>query len=676
MVFEGMTGKWPRSLGLALLVLALVSSLPYLAARWTDEARTYRHVALAIDFEEWADLAAAHGGDINGFLVQARAAGVNLLALKEVTVGRLERSGQLEIYDPLTRPLPPADLTLPSYAPGYVYLRTGSAELFAALAAALPGRLAPGSVEAAAPYLAVRADVATVRLARGGFWSADLEMASALGFELLLRPINLIGADPASRLPDGLPPGTVILHQGAGVLGAPDDLAAAATVMNDRGLVLGLLEMPLQLGIVEQDGIRDLARLVDYRAVRVHAASEAELKTLVPADLVDRSVRGARDRGIGVLYLKAIPPLDGYIGWAPLAEKGLEYYGGLARDLVAQGYTIGPAEANGLADGGPGALAGLMGAAGAAFILAGALLDQVTLSRRLVAALLLAPLGLVPLAILARLAGGADLMRAALAFAVAALAPAAAIVLLIPALTAAAGVTTARARWWLGVRALLTATAVGIGSGLLVAATLSGPLYTLEFAYFRGVKAAHIIPPVIALLLGILAWWRAQDGGRRLTASRLGGRILELLRQPLTWAAAGLGVGVAVAFLLILGRSGHTAGYQVSVYEVALRELFDVKLYARPRFKEILLGHPALLYLAWLGLGPQKRWGWVFAGGLGAASIGQLSVVNSFSHLRTAVMISLVRSLNGLWVGILIAAAGLVVLTVAARVGRWLGRDA
>ena len=669
-----MTSDNARRLGLVLIVLSLLVSLPYLWSRWDDEARTYRHVGVALDLEEWTILANAHGGDLRALLAGIRALGVNLLSLKAPTLGRLEIEGALTIHDPLLSSEPPAGLRLP-YQPGRLYVRVADSELRESLMIALPLRANPGAVALDGEFIAIRGDLETVRALRGAFWSADLALAAELGFGVLLRPANLRGADPAWQLgvaPGAgfaAPSGTVILHQGLEVTGYPDKLEAAAQAMRAGGLVLGLLEAPLQLSLVRLEGLSELAKLVDYRAVRVHAFGELELKRLMPDDLVDRSLRGVRDRGIGVLFLKAIPPAAEQYAWSAITDWSMRYYGGLTRDLVAQGYTIGAATASGVTDGGLPALTGLGGAAGAILILLGSLFDSLRPGRRLSGLLLSVPLTLAPLALAARTVGGTGLMREFAAFAVAVTVPAAAIALGARML-GRPGRPLGR-----GLGALAVATLVGLAGGLLVAGTLSGPLYTLEFSYFRGVKLAHLLPLAIVLALGILMWWRNEEG-RALSLSRLARRLGALATSPLTWGAGAFAVAAAVGLYLILGRSGHTAGFQVSPIEVALRDLFDVRLYARPRFKEILLGHPALLFAAWFGLEPRGRWGWLWALALAGATIGQVSLVNSFCHIRTPLVVSLVRTLNGVWVGLLLAAAGFAALLLVWQVVRWLGRDA
>jgi H+/Cl- antiporter ClcA len=90
----------------------------------------------------------------------------------------------------------------------------------------------------------------------------------------------------------------------------------------------------------------------------------------------------------------------------------------------------------------------------------------------------------------------------------------------------------------------------------------------------------------------------------------------------------------------------------VSELELRLREVLETIFMARPRFKEILIGYPAILSLVYL----YRRYPFkelVLILGLGAM-MGTISIVNSFSHVFTAITISASRTLAGLWVGIVI----------------------
>ncbi|NTV53688.1 MAG: hypothetical protein HGA76_11865, partial [Candidatus Firestonebacteria bacterium] len=82
----------------------------------------------------------------------------------------------------------------------------------------------------------------------------------------------------------------------------------------------------------------------------------------------------------------------------------------------------------------------------------------------------------------------------------------------------------------------------------------------------------------------------------------------------------------------------------------------------RPRFKEFMLGYPWLL----LGLGARRLEAFKSAGWpkllLVVGLLGPISLINSFCHLHTPLLVSMLRSFHGLWLGTLIGGAGLALL--------------
>ncbi len=209
-----------------------------------------------------------------------------------------------------------------------------------------------------------------------------------------------------------------------------------------------------------------------------------------------------------------------------------------------------------------------------------------------------------------------------------------------------------RPNLWGGIGLAATITALSVAGGTVVTALLASPTYVLELSIFRGVKAAFVLP--LALVAAGYLVYTAPAG-------RVFPRLAEVARRELTF---GDGVWLALAGLLglvYLGRSGNTPSLPVTRAESRLRVVLDRILSARPRTKEFLIGQPAALLL---GLRPWPRRVMTLALAL-LATIGQVSVVNSFAHLHTPYPLSLVRSLNGLVLGLVVglglaAVAGLI----------------
>ncbi|MBI1730317.1 hypothetical protein HY229_00250 [Candidatus Acetothermia bacterium] len=180
--------------------------------------------------------------------------------------------------------------------------------------------------------------------------------------------------------------------------------------------------------------------------------------------------------------------------------------------------------------------------------------------------------------------------------------------------------------------------------GLFAAAILGDSLYLLDIETFRGIKLALIAP---ILMIGLI---------------ELSNFDLRSLRIE-DWL---LGAGVAALLAIALLRSGNFSILPVSSEELDLRGLLENLLYARPRFKELLIGHPALWLWGSLLLAVRQRT-WAL-GLLLIGLMGQVSILNSFLHPYTPLLFTLLRVFNGLWIGAIIGLAAYGIFKLAHRI--------
>jgi len=138
---------------------------------------------------------------------------------------------------------------------------------------------------------------------------------------------------------------------------------------------------------------------------------------------------------------------------------------------------------------------------------------------------------------------------------------------------------------------------------------------------------------------------------------RVGHVVLALL------AAAAL----ALAFL----RRGNSPVIGASSGELAVRQWLS-DLFVRPRFKE-LLGHP----MAVLGLGQGDWPAWLRGLLLTGGVVAQASVLNTFSHYHTPLLVSAERTVIALGLGLVIGLVLLPLTRLGVRWGRaWLASGA
>ena len=140
-----------------------------------------------------------------------------------------------------------------------------------------------------------------------------------------------------------------------------------------------------------------------------------------------------------------------------------------------------------------------------------------------------------------------------------------------------------------------------------------------------------------------------------------------MLGARITFGHVALGLIALAAVAVVVLRRGNDPVIGVSQFELTLRSLLG-EFVARPRFKE-LLGHPlALIALALPGWPAWLR-GLLLTGGV----VAQASILNSFSHYHTPLLISLERTGVALLIGLVIGALVAPLAAFATRaVGRWL----
>jgi hypothetical protein len=118
---------------------------------------------------------------------------------------------------------------------------------------------------------------------------------------------------------------------------------------------------------------------------------------------------------------------------------------------------------------------------------------------------------------------------------------------------------------------------------------------------------------------------------------------------------------------IYIARTGHETNIQPSTFEMITRNLLEVKLLARPRTKEFLIAFPAIIVAVYAARNRYKTI--LFLAGL-AVIIGQTSIVNTFSHLRTPMYLSLIRTVYALGFGIVLGIGYVVVLEIGMRLIR------
>ncbi len=192
------------------------------------------------------------------------------------------------------------------------------------------------------------------------------------------------------------------------------------------------------------------------------------------------------------------------------------------------------------------------------------------------------------------------------------------------------------------------ACAITLMGAFFVSALGAGRNEVLALEPFRGVALTLVMPPV---LLG-LTMLPKQDIRKT---------IRDLWNTPVQLGTLALiGGALAAVALIVLRRGNTTSGSTISATEARVRAALQDSI-IRPRTKELALHAPALLGLA--GIFPT----WLNNLLLMGSTIGQGSIIDSFAHYHTPLLISLQRTINGMFFGALVGFIALGAVIIAKR---------
>lgn len=509
-----------------------------------------------------------------------------------------------------------------------------------------------------------------------GIMSADANAIAESGFHVILRPTNY-GNVTDSKLErffnraDKIKNVSGMMFVGKEVLGYSPDAAnrkellqLTADRMLSRQIPFYMIEAQNQLQYDTQDGMYDLAGLMHYNTGRVYAMTKEELEKIDPEEASMRFYISDLERNVRInLYPLYKKPRHGQT----LLDTNLHYIKTVSQKLQDRGYTL--QKASILPVYYPNRILLAIAAAGAAcgFVF---LLNLLIPQRDKVNYILMA------LAVLFG-GGGALVAKGALFLQVMAIgcavtAPTAAILLLLDYwksmnITKRLGYAQVIRD---GIIGLTTAVGISMIGGIFIAAMLGNTRFFMEFDYYRGVKLTFIMP----LILTAFGYMRRFPilGHTIGDATDFVAFTKEFLRVPIKMGTLLLCGAIALAGIIFVGRSGHTSGVPVPGIEVALRRFLENVMYARPREKEFLIGHPAffLMVAAFYRKWPQI----VHFFTVVASVIGVGSMVETFAHIRTPFFMSFIRGVNGWLLGLVLGVLLICAIACLQYVTVWMGK--
>jgi hypothetical protein len=620
----------------------------------------FKQVELVMSLNELRELCYQEGYDENELLVKIENSGINSIAINEDTLESLALSEKIlyfsnQEFNKLNFFLKSID-PFEKYQslPGETYIIFKDKNDYFRIKDNLQRQLGENLVRDLTifPYKGLKVKGSEEKLAdlSLGFSEEDIELVINLGFQVILRlknfsPINKEDIDFKFKESDEAGKISGIIFDGETALGYPfqENLIFTAKILKTKGYPFGIIEF------ADQKGIETIAQSASELAVRVHSITKEEMKIIPKQEAIDRWIRAAKERKVRIFYIKPFMKSD-----SDIIEENLSYIRAIKENLKASGFSTGKASLLsatyqepkifvlllilGVISGGLILLKNIFNLKkyqeysmlflGILFSLFLLFLNQEIFLIKLMA--LLAALIFPTLAILSNekyfleknnlnLENSTAFPKNNLGF-----------ILMIKEVLSGF------------FRVIL----ITFSGALLIAALLSNNKFMLGIEQFSGIKISYLIP----LFLVLVIMWLKMNAGKLM--------ILENIKKPILIEQVIIMVFFAVFLVIYISRSGNFSFLPVLNIEEKVRIFLENTLIARPRNKEFLIGYPALLLAMSMNFLKVKEFKIPI---IIIGTIAPVTLINTFCHIHTPFLFSMLRTFNGVWLGL---GLGLIVITI------------
>ncbi len=643
-------------------------------------------VDMAMDFDSLKNLSEREGLDFQEVLLKFKNAGITSLAIYDTTFEKLTRAGKvIAVYGTdiitnyhsgaLNSQLWRQAVEIGAIDATKVYIIGRTLESYNAAKKDLFLRYGEERIR---PFAIGDIEVLEVKAQFGAFMSAplgidaeELEIARKAGFMILARPKNFNQCTPEQvksffEKIEGYPISEIVFD-GPEILGSPNNIDVTAAEFKKHGYIFGMIEHTSQLQFYNQAGMFELAEKLGYsEIVRLYAIPKDEQPKLLIDTAVNRWATTDRERNIRINLLRTYDkPAPGLT----VLETNLKYVRDTAEKIKSNGFTFGVA---GTFDNYfPNKILRVLviiGVAAAAVLYFSLISYRVNANKKfqLILFAVLAIIAAVPI-----LMGAGGKVRILAALMSANLFPALAVIWQLDKFRFVqfksqfeqenGGISTLQIIL-ISVIALFVTSALSMIGAAYLSGALSDVKYFLEFEIFRGIKLTFVLP-LILVAVAFLQRFNILDEMQKNTSAIAQFKAILNLNVTVKYLFAG--IFVIAAFVVLIARSGHTAGMPVSDLEIKIRAMLESLFYARPRSKEIFIGHPAFVMAmaAFLQKFPKSI---CFVLTI-VATIGQSSMVETFAHMRTPIFMSFMRGIDGVLPGALIGAVLVLFLNFASN---------
>jgi len=651
--------KKSYSILIFFIIVALVVAVIINYNRFKLETN-FKQVELVMSLNELRELSYQEGYDETELLAKIKNSGINSIAVHEDTLENLVFSGKilyfsdkelnklnffLKSIDPFKRFQP---------LPGEAYIVFNDKNDYLRVKENLQRQLGEDLVRDLGflAYMGLKVKGSEEKLANLGlgFSEEDIELVRNLGFQVILRFKNfpqINDEDIEFKFKESNKVGKIsgIIFEGETILGYPtkESLIHTAELLKIKEYPFGIIEF------AGQKGIETVAHQASELAVRVHSITKEEIEIISKQKAIERWIRAAKERKVRIFYIKPFMKSN-----FNLVEDNLSYIRTIKEELEVNGFSTGRASILSTPYQEPKIfiLLLILGVISGGLIL---LKDVFNIRKYQEYSLLL--LGILFSLVLFFLNQEIFLIK---------------LMALLAALIFPTLAIINNQRYFLGnidsklkdtqdfsknnpsfiqmikevlsgfFRIILTT----LSGALLTAALLSNNKFMLGIEQFSGIKISYLVP--LFLVLAIM--WLNVNKGKLM--------ILENIKKPVLIEHIIIMVFFALFLVIYISRSGNFSFLPVLSIEEKIRIFLEKTLIARPRNKEFLIGYPALLLAMSMNFLKVKEFKIPV---IIIGTIGPVTLINTFCHIHTPLLFSMLRTFNGVWLGLVL---GLIIITI------------
>lgn len=628
----------------------------------------YDTVEIVGDLKSFKDLASATGRDLTSILSDMKSAGLIGVAVNEVTLESLQQSGKIslsllkEVGNLYLLSSNLGNLALEDYLKSltdkereqygnYIVVTTKDVKIFNFLKEALTRRVPEDELkvlEKRGSYAFVINKPKDAFITKGlGFDESDLELVKSLGFDVIPRIENFTGIKDKDikDYVDILKKFDVktVIFNGTDVLGNPEKISYAAFLFKKNGINVGIIDVPM--GKKLQDGMNKFAKFDDYRGIKVFGVSEAETQKYDASEIVNRWYRGIIERNVRIIYMRA--KIDNSKSAVYNIQQNQSMIEDMTKYIKKAGLNVGVAKP--LFELHQSKLTEILISLG---VIAGGLLLLQMLGIGEYVLILLGLLGAV-LTSLVLVSRFNDLGVKVVALASSIVFPSLGIGYFVDKTKEIMDKKQSINFTYTAIKIFINSLLISFIGALYIAAIMADSKYMLKIDYFRGVKFSFLLPLVFYVLYYIIKMYNANNWKTFME------KIKEFLNIDIkVWHLLAIAVA-GILGIIYISRTGNEPIVKPTELELKFRDFLEHTLVARPRTKEFLIGDPAIILGIYAAFRGSKAW--TFIMGI-FASIGILSIANTFSHVESVLMIAIERTVIAWVLGALISLISVVIV--------------